>query len=56
MLDSGAGVTHVIPIVNNIKKKYFIFFIKNFKSDGYIIGSCIKHIPLAGRDMTNFVA
>jgi actin-related protein 3 len=21
----------------------------------YVIGSCIKHIPLAGRDITNFV-
>jgi actin-related protein 3 len=21
-------------------------------ADGYVIGSCIKHIPLAGRDMT----
>jgi len=24
-------------------------------SDGYVIGSCIKHIPLAGRDITNFI-
>jgi actin-related protein 3 len=24
-------------------------------SDGYVIGSCIKHIPLAGRDITQFV-
>lgn len=24
-------------------------------ADGYVIGSCIKHIPLAGRDITNFV-
>lgn len=23
--------------------------------DGYVIGSCIKHIPLAGRDVTNFI-
>ena len=22
-------------------------------ADGYVIGSCIKHIPLAGRDSTN---
>lgn len=21
----------------------------------YVIGSCIKHIPLAGRDITNFI-
>lgn len=38
VIDSGAGVTHVIPIV-----------------DGYVIGNAIQHIPLAGRDITNFV-
>ena len=37
VVDSGDGVTHVIPI-----------------ADGYCIGSCIKHIPLAGRDITKF--
>merc|ERR1711879_1058516 len=24
-------------------------------ADGYVIGSCIKHIPLAGSDITKFV-
>jgi len=38
VIDSGDGVTHVIPVV-----------------EGYVIGSCIKHIPLAGRDVTNFI-
>lgn len=38
VIDSGDGVTHVIPVV-----------------EGYVIGSCIKHIPLAGRDVTNFM-
>lgn len=38
VIDSGDGVTHIIPVV-----------------EGYCIGSCIKHIPLAGRDVTNFV-
>ena len=38
MIDSGDGVTHVIPV-----------------ADGYVIGSCIRHIPLAGRDITHFV-
>jgi actin-related protein 3 len=38
VIDSGDGVTHVIPV-----------------SDGYVIGSCIKHIPLAGSDITKFV-
>jgi actin-related protein 3 len=38
VIDSGDGVTHIIPVV-----------------DGYVIGSCIKHVPLAGRDVTNFI-
>ncbi|VDQ05634.1 unnamed protein product [Trichobilharzia regenti] len=38
VIDSGDGVTHVIPVV-----------------DGYVIGSCIKHIPIAGRDITSFI-
>jgi actin-related protein 3 len=38
VIDSGDGVTHVIPVV-----------------DGYVIGSCIKHIPLAGSNITKFV-
>lgn len=31
VIDSGDGVTHVIPV-----------------AEGYVIGSCIKHIPIAG--------
>jgi len=38
VIDSGDGVTHVIPV-----------------AEGYVIGSSIKHIPLAGRDITEFV-
>eukprot|EP01083_Nonionella_stella_P052494 139260_1 len=38
VIDSGDGVTHIMPVV-----------------DGYVIGSCIKHIPLAGSDITKFV-
>jgi len=38
VVDSGDGVTHVIPVY-----------------EGFVIGSCIKHIPLAGRDVTNFM-
>jgi actin-related protein 3 len=38
VIDSGDGVTHVIPV-----------------AEGYVIGSCIKHVPLAGRDITAFV-
>lgn len=25
------------------------------QAEGYVIGSCIRHIPLAGRDITAFV-
>lgn len=38
VIDSGDGVTHVIPV-----------------ADGYVIGSCIKHVPLAGKQVTTFV-
>merc|ERR1719215_886229 len=38
VIDSGDGVTHLIPVV-----------------EGYVIGSCIKHIPMAGRVITDFV-
>eukprot|EP00494_Astrolonche_serrata_P029884 UN30151 len=38
VIDSGDGVTHVIPVV-----------------DGYVVGSCIKHIPLAGSHITGFI-
>lgn len=38
VIDSGDGVTHVIPV-----------------ADGYVIGSCIRHIPLAGRDITSYI-
>ncbi|XP_025831471.1 actin-related protein 3 [Agrilus planipennis] len=38
VVDSGDGVTHVIPV-----------------ADGYVIGSCIKHIPIAGRNITYFI-
>lgn len=38
VIDSGDGVTHVIPV-----------------AEGYVIGTSIKHIPIAGRDITAFV-
>ena len=31
----------------------FLFFC--VQAEGYVIGSCIKHIPIAGRDITFFV-
>ncbi|VVC43632.1 Actin family,Actin/actin-like conserved site [Cinara cedri] len=38
VVDSGDGVTHIIPV-----------------AEGYVIGSCIKHIPIAGRNITYFI-
>ncbi|KAL6940547.1 Actin-related protein 3 [Hanseniaspora vineae] len=38
VIDSGDGVTHVIPV-----------------AEGYVIGSAIKNIPIAGRDITVFI-
>ena len=38
VIDSGDGVTHVIPV-----------------AEGYVIGSSIKSMPLAGRTVTQFV-
>ena len=38
MVDSGDGVTHVVPIC-----------------DGYVLGSNIKHVPIAGRKITKFM-
>jgi len=38
VIDSGDGVTHIIPVV-----------------EGYAIASAIKHIPIAGRDVSYFL-
>lgn len=38
VIDSGDGVTHVIPV-----------------AEGYVIGSCIQHIPLAGKTITTYI-
>lgn len=27
----------------------------SLQAEGYVIGSCIKHIPIAGRDITYFI-
>lgn len=32
--------------------KFILLFVQ---AEGYVIGSCIKHIPIAGRDITFFV-
>jgi len=38
VVDSGDGVTHIVPIC-----------------DGFVLGSNIKHIPIAGRKITKFM-
>lgn len=37
----------------NIDSKFDTFFL--VQAEGYVIGSCIKHIPIAGRDITYFI-
>lgn len=39
VVDSGDGVTHVIPV-----------------TDGYIDGSCVREIPIAGKDVTRIIS
>lgn len=68
VIDSGDGVTHAIPVVRhtqtNIKHaarclEPLCSLIGRcgclFQAEGYVIGSCIKHIPIAGRDITFFI-
>ncbi|PVU93288.1 hypothetical protein BB561_003369 [Smittium simulii] len=38
VIDSGDGVTHIVPV-----------------AEGYVLGSSIKNIPIAGKDVTAFV-
>lgn len=38
VIDSGDGVTHIIPVV-----------------DGYAIGGAIRHVPIAGREITHYL-
>ena len=33
----------------------FHIITSQFQAEGYVIGSCIKHIPIAGRDITFFI-
>ena len=38
-------------IIQPLLTRYLILF----QAEGYVIGSCIKHIPIAGRDITYFI-
>src|SRR5688572_18186713 len=62
VIDSGDGVTHVIPVVSYVLfsvslllNNFFFLTSVVFKAEGYVIGSSIKHIPIAGRDITYYV-
>lgn len=41
--------------------RYFLYgqlkqwYLAVLQAEGYVIGSCIKHIPIAGRDITYFI-
>ena len=34
---------------------YTMSMAHSVQAEGYVIGSCIKHIPIAGRDITYFI-
>lgn len=70
VIDSGDGVTHVIPVVSStinifncmqqIGKgrhpgRLLMDPLRIGQAAGYVIGSSIKSVPIAGRDITYFV-
>lgn len=62
VIDSGDGVTHIIPVVGLSRPSFSCFFLRYFvnvhllfQAEGYVIGSAIRHIPIAGRDISSFV-
>lgn len=55
VVDSGDGVTHVIPVVSILTLTLNVSLEISLQAEGYVIGSCIKHIPIAGRNITYFI-
>lgn len=41
--------------INKLVMNFSSFFFSFEQAEGYVIGSCIKHIPIAGRDITYFI-
>ena len=42
-------------ILENRLSPFYNLLNISFQAEGYVIGSCIKHIPIAGRDITFFI-
>lgn len=67
VIDSGDGVTHVIPVVRLAAPLSHLCAhslaqsdstrpsFRDSQAEGYVIGSSIRHIPIAGRDISSFV-
>lgn len=55
VVDSGDGVTHVVPVADGYLIGKFSLIVRFDLFQHPLLGSSIKHIPISGRDITYFV-